>query len=338
MANNTRAKKRHSKRKRRKKIFIWLSTCLLILIGSGITYAGILLNKAETVVNNQSYEEFRAEPPDEKERPDPSTENISILFMGVDDSDTRNYQGVTRTDALILATLNEADKSVKMLSIPRDSYVYIPEVDRYDKINHAHVFGGVKGSVETVEQLFDIHIDYYVKVNFNAFLEVIDALGGVEVNVPYYISEKDSKDRHNAIVLQPGLQTLNAEEALAFARTRKQDNDIERGKRQQEVIKAVLEKAASVGSITKYGDLIEAIGSNMKTNMQFDEMKSLFGYVKSGSLNIESLSLDGYDDKINGVYYYQLDEQSVSQLTQTLQTHLGEGHAVAVQDQNSDFE
>lgn len=332
MAHKTRTNKRNVKKKRKKKLFIWIFTCLLILIGSGITYAKILLDKAESVINNKSYEEFRTEPLKE-ERPDPSTENISILFMGVDDSDVRNYQDATRTDALILATFNEKEKSVKMLSIPRDSYVYIPEIDRYDKINHAHVYGGVKSTVETVEQLFDLHIDYYVKINFNAFLEVIDALGGVEVNVPYHMSEKDSHDRNNAIVLEPGLQNLNAEEALAFARTRKQDNDIERGKRQQEIIKAVMKKAASIGSITKYSDLIEAVGSNMKTNMQFDEMKSLISYVTSGSINIESLSLTGYDDKIDGVYYYQLDEQSVSQLQHTFKEHLNEEHAIASIDE-----
>lgn len=327
MANYTRSSKLESKKNRKKKVFIWISSIVFILVASGVTYASLLLDKAENVINEKAYEEFREKPL--KAKPDPSDDNVSILFMGVDDSETRNYNGATRTDALILATFNEEEKSVKMLSIPRDSYVYLPAADRYDKINHAHVFDGVKGSVEAVENLFDIHIDYYVKLNFEAFLDVIDALGGVEVNVPYYISEKDSKDNHNAINLQPGMQTLNAEEALAFARTRKQDNDIERGKRQQEVLKAILKKSTSVGSFTKYGDLIEAIGSNMKTNMQFDEMKSFFGYVKTGTLNIETISLTGYDDKINGVYYYQLDQQSVSEVAQQIQSHLGENHVAS---------
>jgi LCP family protein required for cell wall assembly len=311
-------KKRKKQRKRRRKIIKWMFFSFLFFILAGTSYAYYLLHKAESAVNN-SYEEFRSD----TVKRDLKEESFSILFIGVDDSRTRKFQESTRTDALILATFNPKNDSVKMVSIPRDSYVYIPSKDSYDKINHAHVYNGVKGTVETVEELFDIKIDYYVKMNFYAFIDVVDALGGIEVEVPYNISEKDSEDHRNAIVLKKGLQTLNGEEALALARTRKKDNDIERGKRQQEIIKAIVKKAATMGAVTKYDDIIETVGKNMKTNLTFDEMMSFVGYATSGSgLNIESYTLEGTDDYIGNAYIYRLDKQSLEEIKQVFKHHL----------------
>ena len=137
-------------------------------------------------------------------------------------------------------------------------------------------------TIETVEELFDIPVDYFFKLNFKAFIDVVDALGGIMVDVPITVSEMDSNDNKNAIHLEEGFQKLNGEEALALARTRKIDNDIERGKRQQLVVKAMIDKAISVGSVTKYGDVMESMGNNLSTNMDFSEMLGLFNYTLSG--------------------------------------------------------
>src|SRR5690625_4586129 len=162
--------------------------------------------------------------------------------MGVDSSDKRENAASARTDTLMLATLNKDAKSVKLISIPRDSYVYIPEVGYEDKINHAHAFGGTRSTIDTVENLLDIPVDYYVKVNFNAFVDVVDAIGGIDVEVPYEFKESNSKDKRDSIHLMPGEQTLDGEEALALARTRKQDTDVMRGQRQLEIVDAMVVK------------------------------------------------------------------------------------------------
>lgn len=143
--------------------------------------------------------------------------------------------------------------------------------------------------------MLDIPVDYYVKVNFEAFIDVVDALGGITVDVPYEIYEQNSKDIDQAIHLKPGKQQLNGEEALALARTRKQDNDIERGKRQQDIIKAIVKKSVSLGSVFKYDDLLEAVGGNMKTNMTFGEMKSFISYGLEGDIQFDTLTLAGSD-------------------------------------------
>jgi polyisoprenyl-teichoic acid--peptidoglycan teichoic acid transferase len=329
MSTYRRNHKIQKKKRRKRRIIKLMFFSFLFFVLAGASYAYYLLHKAESAVN-KSYEEFRSD----AAKRDLEEESFSILFIGIDDSESRNFHTATRTDALILATFNPKDDSVKMVSIPRDSYVYIPSEDRYSKINHAHVYDGVKGTVETVEELFDIKIDYYVKMNFYAFIDVVDALGGIEVEVPYDITEKDSEDRRT-IMLKKGLQTLNGEEALALARTRKKDNDIERGKRQQEIMKAIVKKAASVGSVTKYDDIIEAVGNNMKTNLTFNEMMSLVSYATAGAnLNIESYTLEGTDDYVDSTYVYRLDEQSLEEVKQAFKHHL-DGTAYTSNDTNN---
>lgn len=320
MSEGRRTNKINKTKKRRKRIIAFILLPLLIITLSATAYGAFLYNKAQSVIN-QSYQPVERET--SRDKVDPKEENTSILFIGVDDSNVRNFEGGSRSDALMLATFNEKRKSVKLLSIPRDSYVYIPEIGYDDKITHAHANGGVVSTIETVEGLLDIPIDYYVKMNFNAFIDVIDALGGIEAEVPYTINEMDSKDRKNAIHLEPGLQELDGEEALALARTRKLDNDIERGKRQQQIIKAIMDRAASAKGVTKYADVIEAVGDNMTTDLSFAEMKSFIDYAAAGTkLNVETLSLAGSDAYIDSVYYYQLDEEDLETVKQTLSTHL----------------
>lgn len=321
-------KLKYNKRKRKSSKFSLLIKITLLLAVSLLICAtayGVYITKQAEYAANGSLEvlEGRDFSSRREEKVEPITDNVSILFVGVDDSEDRGQGSEkSRSDALILATLNNTTKTIKMLSIPRDSYVYIPQVGYKDKITHAHAFGGTLATIETVEGLFDIPIDYYVRMNFNAFIEVVDALGGIEAEVPYALHELDEFDRRT-IDLQPGLQHLNGSQALALARTRKQDSDIERGKRQQEILTAIMKQVASVGSITKYDDVIQAIGNNMKTNMTFKEMKSFLSYLSKGMPRIDSLTLDGSSDMSTGVYYYQLDEDSFEEVKNILQSHLG---------------
>lgn len=287
-------------------------------------YALSLQKKAEEAVD-RAYEAVPETPKSEirgEAKVEPAKDNVSILLIGVDGSDARQLGDRSRSDALVVATFNPEEKSVKLLSIPRDSYVYIPKVGYKDKITHAHAFGGTHAAIESVEEMLDIPIDYYVKMNFNAFIEVVDALGGVEVDVPYDRLEKDENDK-NAIQLKKGLQVLDGRHTLALARTRKMDNDIERGKRQQMILQAIIKEMASVKSIAKYGDVIEAVGDNMKTDMTFKEMTSFWEYVKGGAPEMDTLSLQGYDDWSTGIYYYKLNENDLENVQQILKSHLG---------------
>src|SRR5690625_1859203 len=323
-AAQSRIEVRSTKRKLRRRIKFVLIPLILAFLAV-FSYGAYLYIKADSAITD-AYEDDGREKSDLRDQyVDPKFDNVSILIMGVDENELRQGRDdVTRTDALILATLNKHEQSVKLLSIPRDSYVYIPEVGYEDKINHAHAFGGTYATIETVENLLDLPVDYYVKLNFKAFVDVVDAIDGVEVDVPYEFKESDSHDKRDNIHLFSGFQNLNGEEALAFARTRKQDSDVERGKRQVELINSVINKSSSLTQILKYDDIIDAVGDNMSTNMTFTEMKSFFSYATQGTngIDVEQLSLDGEDYQPSSTYYWQLDQTSLYNTIAELKAHL----------------
>lgn len=323
MSKNDNTQPTRRKKKKLRKRFKIIISLVLIAILSVVSYGTYLYIKADSAMSGAYDDEGRDKSDLRDEYVDPKFDNVSILIMGVDENEKRKEREVARTDALILATLNKDDKSVKLLSIPRDSLVYIPEVDKYDKINHAHAFGGARATMNTVENLLDIPVDYYVRLNFHAFVDVVDAINGVEVDVPYEFKESDSSDKRDSIHLYPGYQKLNGEEALAFARTRKKDSDFNRGERQLELINSVIDKSTSLTQILKYDDLIKAVGDNLKTNMTFTEMKSFFSYATHGKgIDVEQITLEGHDYRPASVYYWQIDENSLYNTIAKLKSHI----------------
>ncbi|MBB5173773.1 LCP family protein [Texcoconibacillus texcoconensis] len=289
----------------------------LLVLGVGFGY---MWQQFEEVTSGAQQELDRGDRSDMREEAvNPSQDSISILFLGVDDR-TGNLRG--RTDAIVLATFNAEDQSVKMLNIPRDSLVNIPGRGQ-DKINHAHAFGGIDLAIETVEDVLDIPVDYFMTLNFMAFMEVVDELGGVEVDSPFEISEMDSYDNPGAIWIPEGEQTLNGEEALAYVRHRQGDpqGDIGRGERQKEVLESLIRESASLSSITSFGSVMESLENHMKTNLTFNNIVSLHGYARNFD-EITSLSLDGHGLRTNR-WYYQLDEESLNETSHRLRIHLG---------------
>lgn len=321
----TKKKERAKKQQEEKGGCLWkvLLVVLILLLAIGGAYAYYIYHTGKKAAENAYVAGSREKSALRDESVEPLTDNISIMIVGIDDSEKRSQgEGNSRSDALLVATLNNEEKSIKLLSIPRDSYVYIPAVGYKDKITHAHAYGGIDSTRETVEGLLNLPIDYYFRVNFDAFIEIVDALGGITVDVPYEINELDENDKRT-VHLQPGTQEVNGREALALARTRHQDSDVERGKRQQMILEAIADKATSVTSFTKYADVLSAVGNNMQTDMTFTEMKSLFAYLQKGMPDIESLSIDGTDDMSTGIYYYKIINDSLLKTRQTMQRHLG---------------
>ena len=307
----------------KKPLLIKISIILITSFVLSLSAYGLYLQKKVETAATKSYESLnRIMPTNRKDEVKPLEDNVSILFIGIDDSTLRD-QGETesRSDALILATLNQKEKTVKLLSIPRDSYVYFPNEGYKDKINHAYGKGGPLSTIETVEYLLKVPIDYYVKMNFDAFIDVVDALGGIEADVPYVIKEKDQFDQ-NTVELTRGFHTLDGREALALARTRKRDNDIERGKRQQMILEAIVQKAIQPTSLTKYDNVIDAIGNHVKTNMTYEIMTSFLTYFKDGIPKIDSIYLHGFDDTSTNTYYWRLDEEELEETKQIMQQHV----------------
>ncbi|EEL47172.1 Transcriptional regulator, LytR [Bacillus cereus Rock3-42] len=340
LQENTRSKPKKSK----KKIKIIISVILFFLIVGG-GYTWFLVNKASSAVRNAAHDLARGDKSDLRDKAvKPIANNVSVLVMGVDESDVRGkeYGEAIRTDALLLATFNKDSKSVKLLSIPRDTYTYIPVEKKKDKITHAHAYGSTKNgkdggpqaSIDAVEKLLNVPVDYFVKFNFKSFMKIVDDLGGIEVDVPVEFTEQDSNDTADAIHLKKGVQKLNSEEALALARTRHIDSDAMRGQRQQLVIEAILKKLTSVGSVTKVGNIIDDINGQFVTNLTFDDMLSFYKYGADSS--IEKLQIQGDDcymekgddtcSKSAGggrTYFYNPDKKELAKVTNDLRTHLG---------------
>ncbi|WP_342718259.1 LCP family protein [Bacillus paramycoides] len=340
LQENTRSKPKKSK----KKIKIIISVILFFLIVGG-GYTWFLVNKASSAVRNAAHDLARGDKSDLRDKAvKPITNNVSVLVMGVDESDVRGkeYGEAIRTDALLLATFNKDSKTVKLLSIPRDTYTYIPVEKKKDKITHAHAYGSTKNgkdggpqaSIDAVEKLLNVPVDYFVKFNFKSFMKIVDDLGGIEVDVPVEFTEQDSNDNADAIHLKKGVQKLNSEEALALARTRHIDSDAMRGQRQQLVIEAILHKLTSVGSVTKVGNIIDDINGQFVTNLTFDDMLSFYKY--GSDSEIEKLQIQGDDcymekgddtcRKSAGggrTYYYNPDKKELAKVTNDLRAHLG---------------
>lgn len=318
-------RKKHRKTKSRRLAIKIAAIMIVSVLICGSAFGIYLLKKAELAADRSFETAGDREMSDLRdEQVEPLHDNVSILFIGVDDSEKRDQNTDNiRSDALVLATLNNADKSIKLVSIPRDTYTFIPDAGHEDKITHAYAYNGPSSAIESVEELLNVPVDYYVRMNFDAFIDVVDALDGIEVNVPYDLKEQDEFDKKDAIVLEQGYQTLNGSEALALARTRHYDNDIERGKRQQMIIESIMNKILSASSFSKYDNVIEAIGDNMKTDLTFKDMQSFFNYAKGGKPDVDTLTLDGYDDMSTGVYYWQLDDESLTEVQDILKSHLG---------------
>lgn len=252
------------------------------------------------------------------------TDPFTILLMGVDSEiDGLNANASFNGDTLMLITFNPKTLNATMFSIPRDTYVPIAcNNNRYAKINSSAAYG-TSCVIDTVEQLTDITIDYYVKINFKGVVDLVDALGGIEVDIekPDFnynhgincggkFCEQNSDRNTSAsgmIYLDPGLQTINGEEALAYSRCRHLylQSDIDRNKHQQQVVEAIAKKAANLENLTNFEKILNSITKNITTNMSSKQILSFYDVLKS--MIASSLS-DGSFLTIEKTYleYYSL--------------------------------
>jgi LCP family protein required for cell wall assembly len=198
-----------------------------------------------------------------------SPHKVNILVLGVDE----RADDVGRSDTMFAVTVDTETKDVSMLSIPRDTRVKIPG-HGWDKINHAYAEGGAKLSQQAAEDLLGIPFDYYITINFAGFYKIIDAIGGVDVNVEKRMYYEDPYDNLR-IDLRPGMQHMDGKTAIQYVRYRDEEGDIGRIQRQQKFIRAVMEQVASPSVIIKVPNIIKEVSSVVKTNMSTGDMLSL---------------------------------------------------------------
>lgn len=267
---------------------------------------------------------------------------FSILLMGVDsEKDGLKKNAYANGDGLILVTFNPQTFNVTMMSIPRDSYVPISCRDNVkNKLTHAGWFG-TDCMMETIENVFDVDIHYYVKVNFKGVVGIVDALGGVDVEVPKRLCT-DNSNRQGEICINQGLQTLNGEEALVLARNRYdlRLGDIDRGYNQQLLLRALLNKVTEIRSVNTLLEILKTVSNNLDTNFTTEEILSFYNIFKdilasreyqsnNDFINIIQIKLAGVNHKQyfpnlkSNLWVYDLDHDSIKQASQEMKVNLG---------------
>lgn len=254
-----------------------------------------------------------------------NADSFNIYISGIDTYGS--ISTVSRSDVNIIMTVNMNTHKILLTTTPRDSYVKIPGGggDQYDKLTHAGIYG-VETSEKTLENLYGIDIDYYARINFTSFLKLIDLVGGVEVyNDQAFTALMNKKD------FPVGNITLNSEDALAFVRERYslQGGDNDRGKNQEKVIAALVNKLASLNSISNFSAIINGLQDSVQTNMPLDEMMTLANtQLSSGSkFTVTSQAVTGtgstgqltsYAMPTASLYMMQLDQTSVATASQAI--------------------
>ncbi|WP_390175077.1 LCP family protein, partial [Staphylococcus pseudintermedius] len=306
------------------KFLLYLLALMLIIVPT--IFALTLFNSSKNAFDDSFSQSDQRQSQLRDSKVNAAKQPISILFLGIDDSSTRRQNGQSaenaRTDAMILSTMNPDKHQIRLVSIPRDTLSYIPEVGYYDKITHAHAYGGPEASMRTVEANLNVPVDYYVRINMEAFAKTVDELGGIEYDVPYDLNEPNTMDK-GRIKLKKGKQQLNGDEVLAVTRTRKQDSDLKRGQRQMEVLKILFKKAQDTKSLHKLDDIIEIVGKNSKHNLSYSEIKALATNYLANDVDIQSQQLKGENELLNGIYYINPDVDNLIETSNTLRKDLG---------------
>ncbi|CGG56254.1 LytR family transcriptional regulator [Bacillus thuringiensis] len=299
----------------KKKILFWVLGIIGILIVGGGVYAYTVYSNVSNTLDAVHKPLDREKSEKREKKVDISDQKpISILMMGVD----QRGEDQGRSDSLMLFTLNPTTKSMKIVSIPRDSYTEIVGKGTKDKINHAYAFGGIDMAVKTVENFLNVPVDHYIEVNMDGFKDIVDAVGGVDVN-------NDLDFTYEGIHFEKGNIHLDGRKALHYSRMRKLDprGDFGRQMRQRQVIQGVIKQGATVSSLASYGDVLKAIEKNVKTSLTQDQMFDIQKNYKDCMQNSEEIQIPGDGHKAaDGIWYYYVPDAAKQDLTNKLRAHL----------------
>ena len=256
---------------------------------------------------------------------------FNIYISGIDTYGS--ISTVSRSDVNIIMTVNMNTHKILLTTTPRDAYVKIPDggADQYDKLTHAGIYG-VETSEKTLENLYGIKIDYYARINFTSFLKLIDQLGGVTVH-----NDQAFTSLHGKFDFPVGDIQMNSEQALGFVRERYSldggDND--RGKNQEKVISAIVNKLASLKSVSNFTSIVNNLQDSVQTNMSLDTINALANtQLDSGSkFTVTSQAVTGtgstgqltsYAMPNSSLYMMKLDDSSVASASQAIKNLMEE--------------
>jgi LCP family protein required for cell wall assembly len=285
------------KRKRSKKKIILICVLVpLILVGIGLVAGGLYLHNVEG--NVKRVDAFDQVPEANRPQKDAAAgKAMNFLLLGSDTRDPENLDG-SRSDTIIVLHLNKDQTSAQLISIPRDTWVHIPKSangqhgDTDSKINAAYAWGSVPLMVQTVEGYTGVRVDHVALVDFAGFKDIVDALGGVTINVETSFTSTHSLNPDGKRHFDKGVQTMDGAAALDYARERYafKDGDFARIRHQQDVIKAILDKASSSGTLSspsKINSFLNATTNTVSVDKDLNllSMATQLRHLRSGNLN-----------------------------------------------------
>ncbi len=253
-----------------------------------------------------------------------SDNEIMFLLVGIDTFDVKDSEG-ERTDTMILANVNFDTGDMNLVSIPRDTRVLVN--GDYDKINHAHAYGGIDLTLETVRDFLDIDLQYYVRMDYRAVEEIVNAIGGVDVYVPqrmFYDDTTAGKEFH--VDLQEGQQRLNGNQAIQFLRWRKNNDgtgypegDVGRIKAQQSFMKQILKQSLSFKNLLKAPKFIGIYNNYIDTNIPLSTViKGAWSARKIDFDNMNTQTIPGEGEYIGNISYFLYNEEQTRELINSI--------------------
>lgn len=291
------------RRKRSYKRVKWLAVILVVIL---VAVAGIIAAKNSREC--QFYDNGM----------ETSSRVMHVMILGVD----RREDDVGRSDTMMVTAVDMDQKKAALLSVPRDTRVKIDGYG-YEKINHAYAYGGHKLSQNAIENLLGVSIDHYILIDTKAFERIIDAIGGIDINVEKRMYYEDPWDDNGGLVidLYPGEQHLDGQKAIQYVRYRDGEGDIGRIGRQQHFIKAVLAKVISPEMLPRLPKLVEEVSSAIKTDMSLAELLEFANTMKSVHDNgLTAQMVPGQPAYIDDVSYWIPD---ITDLRALLASELG---------------
>ncbi|WP_425133790.1 LCP family protein [Enterococcus faecium] len=300
-----------------KKIFLSILVTLFIIVIAIIGYAGkFYFDVKETA--KESYEVADREFKITKK----SGEPFSVLLLGTDSGDiVRSGQG--RTDTMIVVTVNPDKETTTLVNISRDTFTDIIGYGKKDKINHAYAYGGVPMAISTTENLLDISIDYYVQTNLKGIKELVNFVGGVDVNNSFSFNYEDTN-------FPIGKLYLDGEKALKYCRMRYDDpnGDYGRQNRQIKVLTSILNKLKSLNTLRNYKGMLKIFGENMKTDISWEMIQTIFKHYRPVLKVVKSDQLQGTEFIGNGttgeqgISYQKIEDRELTRIQNELKNQL----------------
>jgi len=295
--------------KKLNKIIIIILIVLIIFVAC---FAGYIYYILSSVNPNINQDDENYIPPKEMDW----NKKINILLVGIDQ---RYEDEMSRSDTNLLLSIDPKNKKIVIVSLPRDTFVELPGYEGYQKLAHAHSYGGVPLLIKTVENLLGIEIPFYIEINFEGFAKMIDLIGGVTIDV-----EKDMNYESYLgdvkIHLKKGLQHLNGEKALMYVRFRMDETgDIGRMERQQKFLKALIEQSLKIENTIRLQKVLVELKNWVRTNLepwQIIKLGVLFNTIDNGE--IITMTLPGYPGWYSdGLSYYFLYPDKLEELINT---------------------